>query len=497
MSGRQPLRARVAAGEQLLGVIVRMPNEALVELAGLAGLDFVVLDTEHGPGDQVELLHHLLAAEATGLSALVRVADRGEVLRALDLGAEGIVVPHVSSAAQAAEAARAAHYPPEGTRGLATYTRAGRYGLADPVAHVRAAGETTVVVVMVEDAAGVESAAEIASTPGVDAVFVGPADLAHDLGRTGDTAAPEVRGAIERVHVAARAAGRKVLTIAGDAATARVQLERGSDLVVYNLQAMLAALLGELAAPRPRPGSPVGGPAAGEPLVLLPGMLGDAALFEPFLAALGDRRPFELGRTDLDDKVGGAADSVLASAPARFCLLGHSLGGIVDLEVARRAPERVARLVLVNSTARPPRPDQLADWQELRRRVTAGQFAAVVEELARGNLAPGADERLVGIGRAMGRRVGPDGLVRELDAQAGREDLRPVLASLAMPALVVSGGRDSVCPPDAQHELAAGLPRAERCTIAVAGHLTPLEAPDELARAVGRFLDGVSPAEGW
>ena len=89
----------------------------------MVGLDFVVLDTEHGPGDQVELLHHLVVAQSVGLDALVRVGATGEILRVLDLGATGIIAPHVSSVEEAASIVKAARYSPHGERGLATYTR--------------------------------------------------------------------------------------------------------------------------------------------------------------------------------------------------------------------------------------------------------------------------------------------------------------------------------------------------------------------------------------
>lgn len=244
----RPLRSRLEAGERLVGGIVRMPNAALIELLGHTGFDYAVLDAEHGPTD--ELPQHLAAADAVGIEVLVRVGSRdpAETLRALDLGAAGIVAPHVASVAEAAAAVRAAHYPPLGARGFATYTRAGRYGLASAGEHLARAAERTFVIVMVEDGAGVAAAPDILAVAGVDGVFVGPADLAVSLGHPGETSHPEVVEATEAVHCAARAAGRWVLTIAIGPEQARRQFDSGSDLVLYNIQHAITRLVTDLSA---------------------------------------------------------------------------------------------------------------------------------------------------------------------------------------------------------------------------------------------------------
>ena len=109
---------RLRRGDRLLGALVRMPNEGLVELAGMAGLDFVVIDTEHGPGDQLALARHLTAATANGVVSAVRIGHPSEVMRALDLGAGAVLAPHVSSVAEARALVEAVHYPPLGRRGF-------------------------------------------------------------------------------------------------------------------------------------------------------------------------------------------------------------------------------------------------------------------------------------------------------------------------------------------------------------------------------------------
>ena len=224
-------------------------------------------------------------------------------------------------------------------------------------------------------------------------------------------------------------------------------------------------------------------------LVLLPGMLGDDRLFESVMAELGSRLACRPMRIDVDDAVGEMAASVLAAAPRRFALAGHSLGGIVALEMARRAPERVSHLAVLNSSPRPPTDAQLAAWSALHDRVIDGEFAAVVEEQATLNLGPAASDstarrRWID----MARRVGDDGFLRQLRAQAGRHDQRPELAAIEVPVLVVSGGDDAVCPQEIQAELAGAVPGAVHEVIDGAGHMTPLDHPVQLARLIDTWL---------
>lgn len=229
------LKKWLRAGARLRGGILRTPAEVLVELSGIGGLDYVLVDCEHGPDDLVTLQRHIALAQAHDLPVLVRIG-RGEpnqVLRVLDLGAEGIVAPHVESAREAEEVVRSAHYPPRGERGFATYSRAGRYGAVTAAEHLSTA-EDVLVVAMIETAAGVRRAADIIAVDGIDAVWVGPADLAVSLGvPPGD---PTVRSAMDEVHGKARAAGVQVMSIVSNA-----EQGAGSDaeLVVYNLAHIL------------------------------------------------------------------------------------------------------------------------------------------------------------------------------------------------------------------------------------------------------------------
>ena len=470
---------QMRAGHPLLGPLLRMPNETLIELSGYVGLDFVIVDTEHGPGDQIPLGAHLTAAAGAGLGTLVRVGDPREILRVLDLGADGIIAPHVSSVEQARELVAAAHYPPRGLRGFATYSRAGRHGLATAAEHLARAAET-LIIAMIEDGPGVAAAAEIAAVDGIDGLFVGPADLAVSLDHPGDLGHPEVVAAIATVHAAARAAGKTVVAITSDAAGARRLLDAGATVIIYNALAALGVLFTGLAAV-----TQVEPVATTDPIVLLPGMLETPAVWAPVAALLAPRAVRTL-RLDLDDSIADMAASVLAQAPDRFALAGHSLGGIVALEVVRQAPQRVSRLALLNSSARAPSEEQLAGWREMTDRIDNGEFAAVADAECAAN--SGESEDLTELLTDMATQVGVDGLRRQIRAQAGRTDQRAQLAQITVPTLVVTGADDRNCPLDRQQEIAAGLPHARHEVLADSGHVSPRDAAPRVAALFGSFL---------
>lgn len=243
------VRARVP----VVGLLVKMPAPATVEAAGLAGLDFVVIDCEHGPGDTVELEHHLRAADARSISALVRVSDvaPAEILRALDAGATGIIVPHVSSTAHAEAAVAAARYPPAGRRGFALSTRAACYGFAGTQEHLERASRDVLVLLQLEDAEVHGREQEILAVAGVDGVVLGLADLALSVGRPGDMEAVEVQQIVASVLAAGAAAGLTVMAVARDRAEADRWANRGATGALFVAQAVVAEALRALVVAAP------------------------------------------------------------------------------------------------------------------------------------------------------------------------------------------------------------------------------------------------------
>lgn len=242
-------RQRLLAGEPLLGTFIKTPTSHSIEIVGSVGFDFVIVDAEHAPFDRQTLDIAMLAAKAAGIAALVRVAGAGAepILSALDCGATGVIVPHVTSA-EAAEAAVAASRYRGGRRGFSNSPRAGDYGRLSMSDHIDAADAMTTVIAMIEDAEAVDRIEAIVAVEGLDAVFIGRADLSVALNVAGPDAEP-VRSATERVTAAARAAGKPVSGLTAGGADARWLRRLGvSALVVSSDQGLLRqAALGAVA----------------------------------------------------------------------------------------------------------------------------------------------------------------------------------------------------------------------------------------------------------
>ncbi len=224
-------------------------------------------------------------------------------------------------------------------------------------------------------------------------------------------------------------------------------------------------------------------------LVLLSGMLGDRTVWTGVAADLADVAQCSFPRIDRSDTIAALAADVLAEAPERFALAGHSLGGIVALQIVREAPERVTRLALVNTSGREASASQLQGWADLASRTRAGEFAAIAGEMGRHTLPESrhwAD--IIARNVAMADTVGECGLLRQLAAQSSRPDSRPALGDIRVPTLVVSGALDHVCPPALQSELADGIPGASHVVLESVGHMAPLESPYHLALVLREWL---------
>lgn len=202
-------RGRVLAGERLAGTFLNLGSALTTEMAGVAGFDWLLLDHEHGPGGEETMLHQLQAASATPAFPVVRIAanETPRFKRVLDVGAGGVMVPWVNSAAEARAAVAAMRYPPRGIRGVAKMNRACDFGagFGDYYAH---AHERLVLMAQIETPDGVAHAAEIAAVDGVDVLFIGPADLTTSLGIQDQFDHPTYRAAVQRIAEAARSAGK-------------------------------------------------------------------------------------------------------------------------------------------------------------------------------------------------------------------------------------------------------------------------------------------------
>lgn len=199
--GKNRLKQSSREGRPAFGLFCSIPSPVVVEMIGHAGYDFVIVDTEHVLINPETLENMIRAGEAVGLTVLVRVPDTspGPILRALDGGAQGIVVPHVKTRADAEAAVRASRYYPLGERSLNGGRPAG-FGKSNLVEYMQKANEEVLVVVMIEDREGVENIEEILSVPGVDMVLEGAADLSQSYGMPWQTRGEMVKEALQHVQ---------------------------------------------------------------------------------------------------------------------------------------------------------------------------------------------------------------------------------------------------------------------------------------------------------
>ena len=246
------LAAAVRRGVRSLGTFIGMAAPVSAEVCAAAGVDWVLLDLEHGAGGEDQIRDVVPAAAGYGVPTIVRVeaAERIRIGRALDWGVAGIMLPRLDSAAEVSAALTHLRYPPDGDRGVATYNRACRFGL-DPAALDRADHET-LCVVQIESAAAVAAADDIAALDGVDVLFVGPRDLSHDLGVPGDLAAPAYVRALDAVLAAARRHQKACGMLVADGSAAAARLAQGWSFLAVGSDSLLlaASIRAELARAR-------------------------------------------------------------------------------------------------------------------------------------------------------------------------------------------------------------------------------------------------------
>jgi 4-hydroxy-2-oxoheptanedioate aldolase len=230
------LKKKLQADEPVIGVFMPVPSPQLVELSALAGFDFVLIDNEHGPLDAGTAYLMILAAEAAGITPIARVGnrDKQEVLKFLDIGAQGIMSPQIHTAQAAEDAVAATKYVPRGTRGLAG-GRTFNYGVG--VSATEAAkriNEEVLTLVQFEHVDALDELEQIVRTPDLDVLFVGPNDLAQSMGYPGEPGRDEVTKVADQAVAIAMAAGVKTGTTAFSPEAAHAALDRGFDMVVAN-----------------------------------------------------------------------------------------------------------------------------------------------------------------------------------------------------------------------------------------------------------------------
>jgi 2-keto-3-deoxy-L-rhamnonate aldolase RhmA len=213
-----------------------VPSPQLIEVSAVAGFDFVLIDNEHGPLAAETAYTMVLAAEASGITAIARVGnrDKQEVLKYLDIGVQGIMSPQIHTAEAAENAVAATKFVPRGTRGLAG-GRAFGFGVGEaPSAAAKRLNDEMLTLVQFEHVDALDELEQIVRTPDLDVLFVGPNDLAQSLGYPGEPGRAEVTEVADRAVAVAKAAGVKTGTTAFSPEAAHAALARGFDMVVAN-----------------------------------------------------------------------------------------------------------------------------------------------------------------------------------------------------------------------------------------------------------------------
>ena len=206
------LKLRLAAGETVYGCWVGMADPYAAEMAATCGFDWLLIDGEHAPNDLRSTMAQLAVVEPSPSLPVVRLRDDdpARIKQALDAGAQSLLIPIIETAEQAEQALRATRYPPEGIRGVgSSLARASRFSSVPD--YLTTANDQICLILQVESRAGLAALDDILALPGIDCVFIGPADLAADMGHLGNAAHPEVRAAvldaISRIAASGKAAG--------------------------------------------------------------------------------------------------------------------------------------------------------------------------------------------------------------------------------------------------------------------------------------------------
>lgn len=206
------LKHRLATGETLYGCWVGMADAYAAEMAATCGFDWLLIDGEHAPNDLRSTMAQLAVIEPSASLPVVRLRDDdpARIKQALDAGAQSLLIPMIETAEQAARAVRATRYPPEGIRGVgSSLARASRFSAIPD--YLTTANDQICLILQVESRAGLAALDDILALPGIDSVFIGPADLAADMGHLGDAGHPDVRSAVlnalTRIAASGKAAG--------------------------------------------------------------------------------------------------------------------------------------------------------------------------------------------------------------------------------------------------------------------------------------------------
>ncbi|MCF1470590.1 alpha/beta fold hydrolase [Agrobacterium vitis] len=227
------------------------------------------------------------------------------------------------------------------------------------------------------------------------------------------------------------------------------------------------------------------------PIVMIPGLLCSAELYAPQIPALWPFGPVTVASTLSGTTMSEIATNILRDAPPRFALIGLSMGGYVALEIMRQAPERVNKLALLDTSARPDTPEQTVQRRGMLAQAKSGDFKGLLSQVMAMLPHPARrdDLHLLEVNIRMGLTVGLDGFERQTKAIIGRADSRPHLADITVPTLVLVGDSDPITPPFLSEEIVAAIPNSSLVVIPECGHSSTLEQPEAVNRALVTWLN--------
>ena len=238
---KNTLKEKVKKGEVVIGTFVGLGHPDVTEMLSRLGFDWLLLDAEHSPISAESCEQMVRAADCVNITPIIRVAMniRQNILRYLDIGALGVMLPQINSKAEVENVIESVKYPPEGRRGLAS-VRAANYGITGSLGnYVTEANRETMVIVQVETMQAIDNLKEILTVPGTDVIFIGPSDISSAMGYPGQVNHPEVQKMIAYLVDEIRTAGKIAGTVAYDLDTLRRCKERGFKFIAYNIAPML------------------------------------------------------------------------------------------------------------------------------------------------------------------------------------------------------------------------------------------------------------------
>lgn len=228
------------SGRKFVGTGIMIPTPEMVEIAGYAHFDFVVIDEEHTEFGSETAIRLVRAAEAAGILPIIRVPEIGETYlkKALDTGASAVVVPNVNSREAAEQAVFYSKFAPLGGRGACPCVRANRYGMGD-TEYYSSANQDVAVIALVEGVEGMQHFDEIISVPGIDAIYIGPVDLSISMGLQGNVYDPRVVAAMEDLFARAKRKGHIVGTYCSEISDAKKWMAKGADFIDFSTDTVM------------------------------------------------------------------------------------------------------------------------------------------------------------------------------------------------------------------------------------------------------------------